>query len=150
MTIVKDLADQIIGLQHVGHVVHDLDATVAAFCRVYGVGEAAIRYVPDRVDANTPTRFAFIKVGDTEFEIIEPLSAEFRDILFSAESGGAGINHVAWRIRDLDACLEILADRGIGPGHVTPDGPVSFADRRFVYLDPAACDGLTIESIEIR
>lgn len=149
MTIVNALSDQIIGLQHVGHVVRDLDATVAAFCRVYGLDANDVRLVPDMVEDDTPTRFAFITVGDTEFEIIEPLSKEFRETLFASESGGAGINHVAWRVRDLDACMSLLAESGIGAGHVTPDGPVAFSNRRLVYLNPSDCDGLLIELIEI-
>lgn len=149
MTIVKALTDQIIRLQHVGHVVRDLDATVAAFCRIYGLNPGDIRYVPDMVDEDTPTRFAFVSVGETEFEIIEPLSEEFRKTLFKSESGGAGINHVAWRVRDLDACMSLLAANGIGPGCVTPDGPVSFSNRRMVYLNPSDCDGMLVELIEI-
>lgn len=149
MTIVKVLADHIMGLQHVGHVVRDLDAAVAAFCRLYGLTPSSVRYVPDMVDSDTPTRFAFVSVADTEFELIEPLSESFREILFGSQSGGAGINHVAWRVRDLDACLELLAELGIGPGHVTPDGPVAFKNRRLVYLDPSDCDGLLVELIEI-
>lgn len=149
MTIVKALADQILGLQHIGHVVRDLDASVAGFCRIYGLDSAAVRYVPDVVDKDTPTRFAFLTVGDTEFEIIEPVSEEFREILHGSESGGAGINHVAWRVRELDECLRVLAANGIGPGYVTPDGPLAFSNRRLVYLDPSACDGMLVELIEI-
>jgi len=102
---------------------------------------------PEAGDA--PTLFAFVTVGDTEFELIQPVAEDFRIQLFGSPSGGAGINHVAWRVSDIDACMQLLAARGIGPGHVTPDGVVSFADRRLVYLDPGDTGGLLIELIEI-
>lgn len=145
------LDDYIIGLQHIGHVVRDLDATIDAFRSVYGVDETAIRRFPSADDPqDVETKFAFITVSGSEFELIEPVSDRFRELLFDQPSGGAGINHVAWRVSDMDACMGILAGRGIGPGYVTPDGPVCFADRRLVYLDPADTGGLLVELIEHR
>ena len=147
MSIQSILSDYIIGLQHVGHVVADLEASLQSFGRVYGVGEDSIRRVPEHEDAGA--LFAFVSIGGTEFELIQPLSDEFRAKLFDAPSGGAGINHVAWRVSDMDACLLALHSRGIGPGHVTPDGPFSYENMKIVYLDPEACDGMYIELIEI-
>ena len=148
MTIVKALRDYIIGLQHVGHVVENLDDAVAEFCRLYGVDAGDVRYVPEVPDEQTPARFAFVTVADAEFELIEPVSDEFRATLLGAPSGGAGINHVAWRVSDLDACMAVLAEQGIGPGYVTPDGPVSTGTSRIVYLNPDDCGGLFVELIE--
>ena len=142
MSVRETLKDYIIGLRHIGHIVEDLDGTLAAFSRVYG--EPAVRREPAGKDA----LFAFVTVGDTEFELIQPVSEAFRQQLLVSPSGGAGINHVAWQVSDIDACMKVLAARNIGPGHVTPDGIVSFADLRLVYLDPADTDGLLIELIE--
>ncbi|MFT6287754.1 MAG: catechol 2,3-dioxygenase-like lactoylglutathione lyase family enzyme [Alcanivorax sp.] len=63
-------------------------------------------------------------------------------------SGGAGINHVAWRVSDIEAALVSLLARGIRPGHVTPDGVVTIGKKKMVYLDPDTTDGLIIELIE--
>ncbi len=145
MAIDATLKDYIIGLQHVGHIVEDLQAAIAGFKTLYGVDDKDIRVVPDATD----TRFAFVTVGDTEFELIEPVSEYFKEVLLQAPSGGAGINHVAWRVSDLGACMRILAAEGITPGYVTPDGPIEFAGKRFVYLEPAATGGLYVELIEI-
>ena len=147
MTPKTALSDYIIGLRHVGHVVEDLDAAVASFKRVYGIRSEAIRYLPNDDQA---ARFAFITVGTTEFELVQPVSDELRATIAAHPNGSGGINHVAWRVSDLDACLEILGQLGIGPGHVTPDGPIGFKNVRFVYLDPTHCDGLLIELVEIK
>lgn len=149
MSIQTVLSDYIIGLQHIGHVVTDIESSLRTFKRVYGVGDESIRRVPERPDDTTEALFAFVKVGDTEFELIQPLSEHFRSVVLEAPSGGAGINHVAWRVSDIDACLRLLQEQGIGPGHVTPDGPFGYANMKIVYLDPAACGGLYIELIEI-
>ena len=149
MTIVNSIQDHILGLQHVGHIVADLDEAVTSFCRLYGVDPGTVRRVPTDEAQAGPTRFAFVTVADTEFELIEAVSEPFKTLLDRSPVGGAGINHVAWRVCDLDICLQKLRREGVLPGHVTPDGPVAFADRRLVYLDPETCGGLLVELIEI-
>jgi hypothetical protein len=64
-------------------------------------------------------------------------------------SGGAGINHIAWRVKALDTVMTMLAAQGIKPGHVTPGGPVRFGSKALVYLDPATTGGALVELIEI-
>ena len=141
------LKDNILGVAHVGFVVPDLESAVAEARRVYGLAASAIRYVPER-GQETPTRFAFFTVGDLEFELIEPRSPEFRQKLLSMPSGGAGINHVAWRVKDIESAVVRLAEEGIEPGHVTPQGIVEIGDKKMVYLDPETTGGLVIELIE--
>lgn len=141
------LADHILGVAHVGFVVPDLAVAVADACRVYGLTEQDISYQPP-VGEDAQTRFAFFRVGDLEFELIEPCSDHFRQLLLGMPSGGAGINHVAWRVRDIEAAIALLAQRGIYPGHVTPDGLVRIGPKKMVYLDPATTGGLVIELIE--
>ena len=141
------LADHIIGLRHVGHVVADLEATIDEFRRLYGLGEDAVTRVPDP-GPTVLARFAFVRVGATEFELVEPVADDQRALLFGVPSGGGGINHVAWEVRDLDVALARLANAGIRPGHVTPDGPVQTPASRIVYLDPATTGGLLVELVE--
>ncbi len=141
------LVDYIVEIRHVGFVVPDLRAALDDLQRVYGVPDSAIRVQPDW-DEPTPTRFALVTMGNTEYEYIEPIEAPFRDIIESTACGGAGINHVAWRISDMAGAMGALAEKGIGPGYVTPDGPVAMGNRKMVYLDPLATGGQLIELIE--
>jgi methylmalonyl-CoA/ethylmalonyl-CoA epimerase len=143
----KLLQDHIIGPAHVGFVVRSLDEAVANAARVYGLEEGDVSYQPGPGE-ETGARFAFFNVGGLEFEFIEPRSEYFQEILFDMPSGSAGINHLAWRVDDIDAAMALLATREIYPGHVTPEGVVSIGDKRVVYLDPATTGGLVIELIE--
>ena len=149
MSIRSILSDYIIELQHIGHVVPDLDAALRTFKRVYGVADEAIRRVPEQASDSSDALFAFVTIAGTEFELIQPLSEQFRSMLRDAPAGGAGINHVAWRVSDLEACMAVLNESGIGPGHVTPGGPFSYGNMKIVYLDPEACGDLYVELIEI-
>ena len=149
MSLEESLKDYIIGLQHVGHIVEDIEAAIDGFVRLYGVDAANIRRVPEAFGNGAPTLFAFVRVAGTEFELIQPVSDSSRAELLSVPSGGAGINHVAWRVSDIDACVQLLRNKGIRPGHVTPDGPVGFGNKKLVYLSADDCGGLLVELIEI-
>lgn len=141
------LEQHILGVAHVGFVVPCLDTAVANAVRVYGLDAQNIRYQPPPGE-EWPTRFAFFRVGDLDFELIEPRSQHFRDLLLAAPSGGAGINHVAWRVDDIEAAVALLGAAGIHPGYVTPEGVVAIGDKKMVYLDPATTGGLMVELIE--
>jgi 4-hydroxyphenylpyruvate dioxygenase-like putative hemolysin len=88
-------------------------------------------------------------VGALEFEYIQPLEEPYLSMLFGMPSGGAGINHVAWKVSDVHAALDALREIGIQPGHVTPDGVIDIGRKRMVYLDPETTGGLVIELIQL-
>ncbi|ARN74614.1 VOC family protein [Oceanicoccus sagamiensis] len=148
-TIKTTLKEYITGLAHVGHIVSDMDAAINNFKRVYGVDDDDIRIPPNPEGMEVMTNFAFITVGSTEFELVEPVSAYFKDILLPMPSGMAGINHVAYLVDDIDGAVAVLEKNGIQPGHVTPGGVVDFGEKKLCYLDPETTGGLVIELIEI-
>ena len=141
------LQDYILEPAHVGFVVEDLGAAVAEVVRVYGIDPGSVEYQPAPGEA-ADTRFAFFRVAGQLFEYIEPVADEFKRLLLDSASGGGGINHLAWNVRDLPGALERLKEQGIVPGHVTPAGMVTMGKRRMVYLDPATTGGLLIELLE--
>lgn len=142
------LQDYILGIQHVGHVVSDLHAAVADFEALYGIDVNTVRWEPP-AGVDSPSRFAFVTVAGTEFELIEAREPQMRAQIEKYPSGGAGINHIAWRVKELDTVMAMLAEQGVKPGHVTPGGPVRFGSKALVYLDPATTGGALVELIEI-
>jgi catechol 2,3-dioxygenase-like lactoylglutathione lyase family enzyme len=140
----EGLQDLILGLRHVGYITTDLKASIESFRRVYELSDAQIRVIPG-FDEPCETRFAFVELAGTSFELIEPVSDYFKSLLLEDRPG---INHVAWNVRDLEAALSRLATRGIRPGHVTPSGIVDLPTFKMVYLDPRTTGGLLIELIE--
>lgn len=145
--IQRVLGDWLLGSAHIGFVVPDLEAAVADAATLYGFTEDAVRFEPGP-GVESLTRFAFFEIGGLQFEYIQPCNEEFERLLFAAPSGGGGINHVAWRVSDIEAAVEALADRGIKPGYVTPDGIIVIGSKKMVYLDPATTGGLLVELLE--
>lgn len=131
-------------LRHVGYVTEDLDGMVARLAEIFAVDTADIVRVPDD-DTPTDTRFAFLRIGDVQLEIIEPVTDRFRDVLLTS---GLGTNHVCFTVDDIDAAVAEMAARGVRPGHVTPDGVIQMPHQRMVYFDPADAAGALIEFIE--
>ncbi len=138
------IQDLIVGLRHVGHITTDLKATLGHFTRVYELTAEQIEVTPP-FGQPCDTRFAFVRMCGAEFELIEPVSDYFREILLRDRPG---INHVAWTVRDLSAALARLAARGIRTGHVTPKGLVELPSIKLAYLNPADTGGMLIELVE--
>lgn len=143
------LKDHITGLAHIGYVVENLQRSVDEYKKIYGVADTSISIIPPYGE-EALTRFAFISVNGVEFELIEPVSEEFKTLLFAMPSGGGGINHVAYVVDDIEACLRLLLSQGIGPGHVTPDGIIDLGAKKMLYLNPDDTGGMVIELIEIK
>lgn len=146
-----ELKNLILGLQHVGFVVADLDAALQQWQQLYDVDSNTIRRVPaTKAEQNSsPVLFAFFTVAGQEIELIQPKADPYLTLMLAMKSGQAGINHVAWRVSDLSAALQLLAHRGVYPGYVTPNGLVQFGQKKMAYLDPATTGGQLIELIEI-
>lgn len=141
------LAQWIIGPAHIGYVVPDLEAAIEDARALYGFDADAVRYEPP-AGVETPTRFAFFTMGGLQFEYIQPVDEQFKQQLFGVPSGGGGINHVAWRVSDIEAAVASLAGQDILPGYVTPGGIIRIGEKKMVYLDPATTGGLLIELLE--
>ncbi|MCC5825015.1 VOC family protein [Alkalimonas sp.] len=144
----KKLQHYLLGLQHVGFVVADLEQALLDWQRIYGLSPQQIRR-PEGLPMNAPVQFAFIDLAGQEFELMQPLAEPFLSLLLGLKSGQAGINHLAWRVRDLSSALATLEQQGIHAGYVTADGPVQYGTKRMLYLDPATTAGQLIELIEL-
>lgn len=131
-------------LRHVGYVTTDLDAMVGRLAQLFDIPPDEVVRVPAD-DTPTDTRFAFLRVGDVQLEIIEPVTDRFRDVLIRS---GLGTNHVCFTVEDIDAAVADMAAKGVRPGHVTPDGVIQMPHQRMVYFDPADTGGALIEFIE--
>ncbi|WNC72163.1 VOC family protein [Thalassotalea psychrophila] len=150
--IANTLKQQIVGLAHVGFIVTDLTASIADYKKVYGVEDSDILVFPpfSQTGDEVLTRFAFIKINDSEIELIEPISTDFKHLLHSAPAGGGGINHIAWLVTDIEESVDVLAKQGIIPGYVTPNGVMDTGSKKMVYLDPETTGNLYIELIQIK
>jgi len=90
-------------------------------------------------------RTAFLSVGDSNLELLEPTSPESPIARF-IEKRGEGIHHLCLRVDDLEAHLSRLQAQGF---RLINDAPVPGAHGcRVAFLHPAAGNGVLIELSE--
>lgn len=141
------ISDLLGPLRHVGVIVQDLDAAVALYTKLYDVPVDRVRYVPPPGTPDPESRFAFIPMPGTEFELIEPVSEAFRNFLGNPPPG---INHLAFTVSDIDQAVALMAEKGVRLGHVTRDGILDMHTSRVAYFNPEDTGGILVEYVEPR
>ena len=90
-------------------------------------------------------RTAFLSVGDSKLELLEPTSDDSPIAKF-IEKRGEGIHHICFRVDDIEAHLAKLKAEGY---RLVNESPVPGAHGcRVAFLHPAAGNGVLIELSE--
>ena len=77
-----DVSSFITGLRHVGIVTTDMDTMVSRLQDIFGLADEAVVTIDSE-----ETRFAFFSIGGTPYEVIEPVSEYFKEILLATNTG---------------------------------------------------------------
>jgi methylmalonyl-CoA/ethylmalonyl-CoA epimerase len=123
-------------LDHIGIAVESLDSSLTIY-RILGVELDDIEEVADQ-----GVRVAFLPVGDTRIELLEPTDAT-SPIARHLQRRGAGLHHICLRVTDIRAAMARLADEGY---RVLSDEPLEGADGCLVcFVHPKSAGGVLIE-----
>jgi len=139
------ICDLIQNVRHVGVYVDDMDSSVALYKRLYDISDQDIRHVPPLGTQNPESRFAFIPVGGMDFELIQPISEDFKRLV---NNPPLGVNHIAFTVSDLDKAVELMLAKGVRLGHVTRDGILEMPRSRVAYFNAEDTGGVLIEFVE--
>ncbi len=127
------------GIHHVGIVVEDVDAALAAHQAAVG-GDVVVR-------AELPEHgvtAAAVRVGDSEIEFLAPLG-ENSSIQRFLDRRGPGLHHVAWRVHDIHASLS--AARLAGLRLIDEHPRVGLHGSLVAFLHPAGMNGVLTELV---
>lgn len=123
-------------IDHVGIVVENLDAAVAAYCGLLGFRET------DRmVLAEQQVEAAFLQSGDTTVELIAPTEPESGTARF-LQNRGEGVHHICYVVEDLPAALARLKAAGM---RLIDETPRKGAHGQVAFVHPKAAHGVLIE-----
>jgi methylmalonyl-CoA epimerase len=125
------------GIDHIGIAVRNLEETKKFFEEVLGLGTS-------KEGKAEKFRFAFIPVGDSEIELIEPIDPSFFIAKFIAQRG-EGIHHVALKVEGIEEALEKLRRKGIRPLDEKPrigvhGVKIAFIDYRGIIVELCESD----------
>lgn len=126
-------------LHHVGIVVSDLDAAVAAYNRLGFSGGEHWVMPHQHIEAMT---FAS---GSGWVELITPTDPDGPIARFLAKRGNT-MHHIAYRVADLDGELERLKAAGVRLIDETPR--IGTHGWRIAFLHPESCNGVLTELVD--
>ena len=125
-------------LDHIGIAVRSLDAV-----KIYEALGLSVQHT--EVVETQKVRTAFLSVGDSNLELLEPTSPDSAIAKF-IEKRGEGIHHICLRVDDIDSHLVRLKAEGY---RLINEHPVPGAHGcRVAFLHPSAGSGVLIELSE--
>lgn len=127
-------------IAHIGIAVHSLDETVPFYTEQLGLTLEGIEEVESE-----QVKVAFIKIGETMIELLEPLS-ESSAIHKYLEKNGSGIHHIALEVDNIEQRLEQLKNNGIRLIHEQPKSGAN--NSKIAFLHPKSSFGVLYELCE--
>lgn len=124
-------------VDHIGIAVQDIEAARRFYEQGLGLKLTHLEEV-----AAQGVRVAFLPVGESEIELLEPLGEEGPVASFLAKRG-EGIHHVCLEVQDIEAAMAQLAEQGFQLLDKTPR--LGAGGARIVFLHPRSAHGVLIE-----
>ena len=139
------ISELVTRVRHLGVIVDDIETSVNTYKKIYDIDDKDIKIIPPLNEEAPDTRFAFLPLGGMEFELIQPISDHFRNLIGNPP---AGINHIAYIVKDLEKAVARMKENGVRLGHVTKDGILDMKRSKVAYFNVEDTDGLLIEFVE--
>jgi methylmalonyl-CoA/ethylmalonyl-CoA epimerase len=127
-------------IDHVGVAVADLDEAVTLY-----EDRFEMELVHRETVEEQGVEAVLLDVGDSHVELLRPTGPDTPVGKF-VESRGGGLHHVAYRVRDIDATLEGLRERGIRL--IDERARTGIRRSRVAFLHPKATGGVLTEIVE--
>ncbi|CAK7040904.1 methylmalonyl-CoA epimerase [Tissierella sp. P1] len=124
-------------VDHIGIAVKNLDETLKFYEDILGM-----KCVDKEVVEEQKVKVAFLPIGDTEVELLES-TEEDGPIAKFIEKKGEGIQHIAYRVDDIEKAIEELKEKGIKMIDEKPRYGAGGA--KIAFLHPKSTFGVLIE-----
>lgn len=94
-------------VDHIGIAVKNLDEAVNFYENILGLKAAGTETVQEQ-----KVKVAFLPVGDSEVELLESTEEDSAIAKFIAKNG-EGVQHIAYRVDDIEAAIAEMKEKGI-------------------------------------
>jgi methylmalonyl-CoA/ethylmalonyl-CoA epimerase len=130
----------ILGIDHVGIAVADLDSAADFYARAFGMA-----IVHEEVGEEQGVREAMLAAGPDRIQLLAPLHENSPIAKFLASSG-PGVQQLAFRVKDIEAASDHLRAQGL---RVLYDSPKRGTHQALVnFVHPKDCGGVLIELVQ--
>lgn len=127
-------------LDHIGIAVKNLDETLKFYQDILGLECTGTEVVEEQ-----KVKVAFLPVGDTEVELLESTS-EDGPIAKFIEKKGEGIQHIAFRVDNIEVAIEEMKAKGIRMIDEKPRYGAGGA--KIAFCHPKSTGGVLVELSE--
>jgi len=127
-------------VDHIGIAVSNLEESIKFYEEVLGLKLHGTEVVEEQ-----KVKVAFLPVGDTEVELLEATQPDSPIAKF-IEAKGQGVQHIAFRVENIEAALEEMKAKGIRLIDEKPRYGAGGA--RIAFLHPKSTNGVLIELCE--
>lgn len=127
-------------VDHIGIAVKDLAATLEFYEGMLGLKSVETEVVEDQ-----KVKVAFLPTGDSEVELLESTSPDGAIAKF-IEKNGEGIQHIAFRVENLEQRLAELKEKGVRLIDQKPRRGAGGAN--IAFLHPKSTFGVLVELCE--
>lgn len=124
-------------INHIGVAVRSIEASLPFYRDTLGM-----HYEGDEVVAEQKVRVAFLSIGESRIELLEPTSEDSPVAKF-LDKNGEGTHHIAYEVDDLVASLAQLKEAGV---RLIDELPRNGAHgTKIAFLHPKATGGVLTE-----
>lgn len=128
------------GIDHIGIAVNDLNEALALYANTLGLKHERVTVVESQ-----KVKVAFLQVGESRIELLEPLSAD-SNLAGFLQKRGEGIHHIALRVDGIDDMLKKLQNQGVT---LIDEKPRPGAEGgRIAFVHPKSTKGVLLELCE--
>lgn len=124
-------------ISHIGIAVKSLDASIPLYRDGMGMEFEGTEEV-----AEQKVRVAFLVIGESRIELLEPTAEDSPVAKFLAKNG-EGVHHIAYEVEDIEAALAEMKEKGIRLIDETPR--LGAHNARIAFLHPKATGGVLTE-----
>ena len=126
-------------IHHVAIVVDDIEGSLSIWDTL-GLKVESIRDVPEQA-----ARVAFLQLGDSEIELVEP-TTDASGISRYLAKRGPGLHHLCIEVEDIEGIMESLIKNGFKLINSTPQ--VGNGGSKYAFIHPESTQGVLVELYE--
>lgn len=127
-------------IDHIGIAVKSINKALEFYNKQMGLSCEGTEYIKTQ-----EVRVAFLPIGDSEIELLEP-TGEKSAVTRFIEKRGEGIHHIAFRVSNIEEEIERLKSLGIQFIDETPSYGAGGASIAFIH--PKSTGGVLVELCE--
>jgi methylmalonyl-CoA epimerase len=127
-------------IDHIGIAVKSIDEKLAFYNELLG-----LVYEGSEEIAAQKVKTAFLKVGESNLELLEPTSPDSAVAKF-LESRGEGIHHIALAVNNIEQKIEDLIQKGVRMIDEKPR--IGAHNKKIAFIHPKSTGGILLEICE--